>query len=56
MYNMESSVIDILQFLRVQCLCVSDLNIYVGPVTIADQMAEEAMVSILFQNFPNHAM
>ncbi|VVB09676.1 unnamed protein product [Arabis nemorensis] len=27
-----------------------------SPVTVADQMAEEAMVSIIFQNFPNHAI
>ncbi|KAL9289640.1 Bifunctional phosphatase IMPL2 [Arabidopsis thaliana] len=27
-----------------------------SPVTIADQMAEEAMVSIIFQNLPSHAI
>ncbi|KAF8109559.1 hypothetical protein N665_0094s0028 [Sinapis alba] len=27
-----------------------------SPVTIADQMAEEAMVSIIFHNFPSHAI
>lgn len=27
-----------------------------GPVTIADQAAEESMVSIIMENFPSHAM
>lgn len=27
-----------------------------GPVTIADQAAEESMVSIILENFPSHAM
>ncbi|OMO75605.1 Inositol monophosphatase, partial [Corchorus olitorius] len=26
-----------------------------SPVTIADQAAEESMVSIIFENFPSHA-
>lgn len=27
-----------------------------GPVTIADQAAEESMVKIIQENFPSHAM
>lgn len=27
-----------------------------GPVTIADQEAEEAMIKIILKNFPTHAM
>jgi inositol-phosphate phosphatase/L-galactose 1-phosphate phosphatase/histidinol-phosphatase len=29
---------------------------HTGPVTIADQSAEEAMVSIILDNFPSHAV
>lgn len=35
-------------------ICVLDVG--VGPVTIADQAAEEAMVSIILGSFPAHAM
>lgn len=27
-----------------------------GPVTVADQAAEESMVSVILENFPSHAM
>lgn len=29
---------------------------WLGPVTIADQAAEESMVKIIEENFPSHAM
>lgn len=27
-----------------------------GPVTVADQVAEDSMVSVILENFPSHAM
>lgn len=30
--------------------------VFAGPVTIADQTAEESMVSIILEKFPSHAM
>ena len=32
------------------------LDSLAGPVTIADQSAEESMVSIILEKFPSHAM
>lgn len=32
------------------------INFVTGPVTIADKAAEEAMISIILENFPSHAM
>lgn len=43
--------------LKDECTVLSlILSHFLGPVTIADQAAEEAMVRIIQEHFPHHAM